>query len=134
MSIATQMAAVIDRWRSTAVNVPSHQSHQLSSHPVAWWFNTQNATTVELMRALASDTAYVTPGNPETSRIIKVFLRNDRPMGRTLAGDLPVIRQWIAEGAPTELGEVAPVAPSPPQKSPCHFPRRRRKNKPSTSW
>jgi hypothetical protein len=53
--IANKMADVIDRWRTVAIHVASHARRQVATHPVAWWFDTQNASTREFMEALAGD-------------------------------------------------------------------------------
>ena len=88
---ATSMRDVLDRWRPTARTVPRHQTLQLNGHPIAWWFDPANATTIQLMEALKSDSSLVTPGNPDTSTLFTVYLRPARPMGSSASFfDLPL--------------------------------------------
>ncbi len=99
-SIANKMADVIDRWRAAAINVASHSHRRVAAHPVAWWFNTQNASTREFMQALAGDQLLVVPGAPDQSALVTQFLQPSRPMGNTLASDANTIRDWIAAACP----------------------------------
>jgi hypothetical protein len=99
-SIADKMADVIDRWRTVAIGVASHAHRQVAAHPVAWWFNTQNASTRDFMQALAGDPLLVIPGAPDQSKLVTQFLQPSRPMGNTLASDATIIRDWIAATCP----------------------------------
>lgn len=110
-SIAAKMVQVLDRWRSAAVKVSSHASRQLSGHPVSWWFDSANASTAEIMQALASDATLVVPGRPDDSRLVTQFLRSSRPMGNTLGADAGVIREWIEAECPIDHSvSAAPTA------------------------
>ncbi|WP_168880240.1 hypothetical protein [Rhizobium sp. P28RR-XV] len=83
--IAASMVDVLDRWRGIGVNVESHEFRQLAGHPVAWWFDLANASTLSFMQALAGDTTLVLPGKPNESALVTQFLKSTRPMGNTLA-------------------------------------------------
>lgn len=97
---ASAMRDVLDRWRLTALSIGRHQTLQLDGHSVAWWFDTANATTIQLMEALKSDRTLVAPGNPDGSTLVTVYLRFSRPMGQRLAADAETIKTWILEGCP----------------------------------
>lgn len=111
------MTDVLDRWRSDAVNVGSHQIRQVGGHPVAWWFDTANASSQEFMQALAGDAALVVPGKPGDSVLVTQFLRPNRPMGNTLGADASVIIEWIEAGCPIDEPRVQPDGDkgTPPQ-------------------
>jgi hypothetical protein len=100
LSIAEKMADVIDRWRAVAIHVASHAHRQVAARPVAWWFNTKNASTREFMEALAGDPLLVVSGAPNESKLVTQFLQPSRPMGNTLASDATIIKEWITAKCP----------------------------------
>jgi hypothetical protein len=104
-SIADKMADVIDRWRTVAIRVASHAHRQVAARPVAWWFDTKNASTREFMEALAGDRLLVIPGAPSESKLVTQFLQPSRPMGNTLASDATIIRDWITAMCPLPTAE-----------------------------
>jgi len=106
-SAATAMRDFIDRWRNVAIGVSAHQSRNVAGKPVAWWFNTANATTEDFMRALAGDSQLVTPGKPSQSPFLTVFLKPTRPMGQSLAADRQLVEDWISAGAPLPTNVTA---------------------------
>lgn len=115
---AAAMRDLIDRYRDAALTSAGHQTVTLGDHPVVWWFNLANATTLQLMTALAADSRLVTPGHPELSLLVTRYLKPTRPMGGRLASDRVIIEQWITDGAsvPAEVlsqpgSDAALIAP-----------------------
>jgi hypothetical protein len=112
-SVASQMEAVLNKWREAALTADSHQVRELAGHPVAWWFDTSNATTRQLMTALASDPTLVIPSNPSASSLLTTFLRPGRPMSDTVGNDKLIVEQWIEAGCPlSDTSTVAHAAPA----------------------
>src|SRR6266404_3978831 len=103
--IENKMADVIDRWRTVAIRVASHAHRQVGARPVAWWFDTKNASTQKFMEALAGDPLLVIPGAPNKSKLVTQFLQPSRPMGNTLASDATVIRDWITAMCPIPIAD-----------------------------
>ena len=116
--IADEMAAVIDRWRERALRTSGHRRHQIGDKSVEWWFSLENASTAELMQALASDASLVTPGDPSSSLLLTQFLAVDRRMARRLGNDVQVIldvcpvRDYFALCA-EQIGERGNTDPVP---------------------
>ena len=107
------MRDFIDRWRDIAIGEVSHQDVTVGDHPVAWWFDRNNATTEAFMAALVGDPQLVVPGRPNESKFITRFLRPTRPMGQRLQGDRPIVEQWIADGALVPAAQGVPVDRTP---------------------
>lgn len=97
---ATAMRDLVDSWRDVAARELGHFVSSLGGQPVSWWFDLQNASTRDFMKALASDPMLVVPGHPAESGLLTVYLEPSRSMGRRLANDRHMIEKWIADGAP----------------------------------
>jgi heme oxygenase-like protein len=115
-SVAIAMRDFIDRWRDVAILEASHETRTVAGKPVAWWFNTANATTEGFMRALASDTQLIVPGRPGDSRFFTTFLKPSRRMGVRLTSDRQIVESWISANAPIPTGE--PVSSSSTMNAP----------------
>lgn len=106
------MKGVIDKWRSIAASEVAHLDVSVGDHPVAWWFDTANASTGEFIAALAADPALVVPGRPADSPLLSRYLRTSRAMGRRLRDDRAAVERWIAAGAPLSDEQAPPAKDS----------------------
>lgn len=106
------MERVLRELRDIAKNVDSHKNlslkgpdprnpSQLREESVAWWFDADNASTAQLMAALASDERYVKAPYPEESPLLTTYLTSGRPMANRVGHDnIEVIKRWISAGMP----------------------------------
>jgi hypothetical protein len=138
-SAARQMADLVDALRVNQHGSLGHQEAMMLdlngvAHSMAWWF--QQPTASFLSALGRPQNGYVTPGQPEESRLFTEFAAPTGPMGPVFDQAAPgqtgvilrdVLFHWIKQGCPAPSAAAMVLRMStPPEKRNRHPTGRRR--------
>jgi hypothetical protein len=121
-----QMADLVDALRVAQRGSIGHQQGLLAdangvAHSISWWFE---RPTLDFLRALAEPrNGYITPGQPESSRLFTDLANPTGPMGAVFDQRAPggaagtcrdILFQWIKQGCPVPSAAATSLRMSTP--------------------